>query len=107
MSASDTPLPPPSELFTRRQLVERHSHLLNKHRVDWALRNRARNGLDACGAVFQSPCGEDLIREPAFLAWFLGLAGRAKPRVSGRSRGGRQRAGAKHTKVVRFSPRPD
>lgn len=108
MSASDTPLPPASELFTRKQLVERHSHLLNKHRIDWALRNRARNGLDACGAVFHSPCGEDLIREPAFLAWFLGLAGRSKPRAARRrSRGAGQRTAGKPNKVVRLSPRPE
>ena len=42
------------------------------------------NGLSA--AVFDSPCGELLIHEPSFLAWFLGLAGRAKPRA-GRSAG--------------------
>jgi hypothetical protein len=37
------------------------------------------NGLS--GAVFDSPCGELLIHEPSFLAWFLGLGGRAKPRA--------------------------
>jgi hypothetical protein len=47
------------------------------------LRNRSTNGLSAC-AVFESPCGELLVRKPAFLAWFLGWLGahfeRKKPR---------------------------
>jgi hypothetical protein len=55
-------------------------NLLNLHRVAWALRNRHTNGLFAAGAVFDSPCGELLVHEPTFLAWFLGLAGRSKPR---------------------------
>jgi hypothetical protein len=73
-------LPPASELFTRRKLVERHPNLLNEHRVAWALRNRYNNGLDEIGAVFNSPCGESVIHETKFLQWFLGLAGRSKPR---------------------------
>jgi len=81
MSAANTALPPTSELFTQRQLAERHSHLLNHNRIIWAVRNRADNGLKAAGAVFESPCGE-----PAFLRWFLGLSGRAKPRSPRRPR---------------------
>jgi hypothetical protein len=80
MSLAEIALPPTTELYTRRQLTERHPHLLNDHRVTWALRHRRLNGLNAAGAVFESPCGELLIREPAFLAWFLGLTSRAKPR---------------------------
>jgi hypothetical protein len=68
------------ELYPRRQLTERHPDLLPENRVAWALRNRRKNGLNTAGAVFDSPCGELLIHEPRFLAWFLGLAGRAKPR---------------------------
>jgi hypothetical protein len=83
MSALDT-LPPTNELFTRRPLVERHPTLLNDNRVAWALRHRHTNGLNAAGAVFDSPCGELLIHEPAFLRWFLGLAGRTKPRAARR-----------------------
>ena len=79
-------IPPLSEVYPRRELVDRHPHLLNEHRVAWALRNRRTNGLSAAGAVFESPCGELLIHEPAFLAWFLGLAGRAKPRAARRQR---------------------
>ena len=79
MSAADS-LPPTTELFSRAQLVERHKHLLSQHRLAWALRHRRKNGLNAASAVFDSPCGELVIHEPAFLAWFLGLAGRAKPR---------------------------
>jgi hypothetical protein len=77
----DAVLPPTSELCTRRELTRRHPHLLSDHRVAWALRNRKKNGLSACRAVFESPCGELLVREPAFLAWFLGLAGRSRPRA--------------------------
>jgi len=81
MSPNNVPTPPTSELFTQRQLAERHTHLLNLNRIVWAVRNRTDNGLEAAGAVFASPCGEYLIHEPSFLRWFLGLAGRAKPRA--------------------------
>jgi len=77
-------LPPMTELVTKAQLVAKHPHLLSLNRVAWALRYRAVNGLS--DAVYDSPCGELLIHEPSFLAWFLGLSGRAKPRV--RRRGG-------------------
>jgi len=73
-------LPPISELYTSRELAQRHPRLLNDHRLAWATRHRQKNGLSAAGAVFDSPCGELLIHEPAFLAWFLGLSNRAKPR---------------------------
>ncbi len=73
-------LPQMSELFTSRQLAQRHSHLLSEHRLAWATRHRQKNGLTAAGAVFKSPCGELLLHEPKFLAWFLGLSSRAKPR---------------------------
>jgi hypothetical protein len=80
MSPAEIALPNMSELFTQRQLAERHPHLLNYNRVVWAVRHRRENGLNAAGAVYDSPCGELLVREPAFLAWFLGLTSRAKPR---------------------------
>lgn len=73
-------LPPTSELFASRPLIDRHPHLLNPHRLAWALRNRESNGLTKSRAVFDSPCGELLIHEPKFLEWFLGLSGRSKPR---------------------------
>jgi hypothetical protein len=47
---------------------------------------RAVNGLS--DAVYDSPCGDLLIHEPFFLAWFLGLTGRPKARA-GRRGGGR------------------
>lgn len=71
-------VPPTTELVTKAQLIARHSHLLSANRVAWALRRRAVNGL--ADAVFESPCAELLIHEPSFLAWFLGLSGRARPR---------------------------
>jgi hypothetical protein len=74
------PIPPTTELFSKPQLVQRHPHLLTPSRVDWALRNRDSNGLE--GAVYESRGGELLVHEPGFLAWFLGLDGRAKPRAS-------------------------
>lgn len=84
MSTAMPTLPPTTELFTKAQLAARHSHLLSTNRLVWALRHRKMNGLS--GAVFESPCGELLIHEPAFLAWFLGLKGRAKPRATRRGR---------------------
>ena len=82
---STTPnLPPTSELFTKLQLAARHPHLLSANRLTWALRRRAVNGL--APAVFDSPCGELLVHEPGFLAWFLGLKGRTKPRSARRGR---------------------
>jgi len=76
-------VPPTAELVTKAQLIARHSHLLSANRVAWALRRRAVNGLS--DAVFESPCGELLIHEPSFLAWFLGLSGRARPRAGRRA----------------------
>jgi hypothetical protein len=76
-------LPPTTELVTKAQLVARHPHLLSVNHVTWALRCRAVNGLS--GAVFDSPCGELLIHEPSFLAWLLGLGGRAKSRAGRRA----------------------
>ena len=69
-----------SEIFAMRPLIERHPNLFNTSRVTWALRNRDKNGLAKCGAVFESKGGELLIHEPKFLEWFLGLSGRTKPR---------------------------
>ena len=73
-------LPPTTELFSNRDLAARHGPLLTIARLKWALRNRARNGLDELHAVYDSKGGELLIWEPKFLAWFLGLTGRHKPR---------------------------
>jgi hypothetical protein len=100
MIAVPPPLPPMTELVTKAQLVARHPHLLSVNRVTWALRRRATNGLSA--AVFDSPCGELLIHEPSFLAWFLGLGGRAKPRAG--RRGGRRSGGVPH--IEKESARP-
>lgn len=79
---SEIEIPPTTELFPVVELVARHPNMLNDSKVRWALRNRARNGLAAAGAVFEAKNGELLIREPVFLAWFLGLAGRNKPRAA-------------------------
>jgi hypothetical protein len=83
MIAVPPSLPPMAELVTKAQLIARHPHLLSVNRVTWALRCRAENGL--LTAVFDSPCGELLIHEPSFLAWLLGLTGRAKPRAGRRA----------------------
>lgn len=73
-------IPPTGELFSKEALVERHPNLLTGPRVQWALRNRARNGLSS--VVYDSMSGQLLIHEPEFLRWYLGLAGRSKPRAS-------------------------
>lgn len=83
MIAVPPSLPLTAELVTKARLVARHPHLLSVNRVTWALRRRTVNGLS--GAVFNSPCGELLIHEPSFLAWLLGLSGRAKPRAARRA----------------------
>jgi hypothetical protein len=77
-------LPPTAELFSIQELAERHPNLLSEQRLKWAMRNRHQNGLIATGAVFQSRNGTLLIREPAFLAWWLGLSGRSRPRAARR-----------------------
>lgn len=73
-------IPPTSELFSKEALVERHPNLLTYARVQWALRNRARNGLST--VVYESKSGQLLVHEPEFLRWYLGLTGRSKPRAS-------------------------
>jgi hypothetical protein len=77
------PIPPTTELFNKPQIVQRHPHLLTPARVEWALRNRATNGLR--DAVYECKGGELLVHEPDFLAWFLGLEGRSKPRAQRKS----------------------
>jgi hypothetical protein len=79
-------IPPTSELFRITDFAPRHPTLLTANRVVWALRHRDKNGLEAAGAIFTDPYGVVLIHEPAFLSWFLGLSGRAKPRAPRRVR---------------------
>ena len=79
-SVSSLLIPPTSELFSKDAMVERHPNLLNPARIQWALRNRARNGLS--GVVYESKSGQLLVHEPEFLRWYLGLTVRAKPRSS-------------------------
>lgn len=79
-NVSSLSIPPTSELFSKEAMVERHPNLLNSARIQWALRNRARNGLS--GVVYESKSGQLLVHEPEFLRWYLGLTGRAKPRAS-------------------------
>jgi hypothetical protein len=90
LNAGRTPppraLPPSNQVFTAHQLVERHLHLLTPAKVSWALRHRHDNGL--APAIFESPGKQLLIDEPGFLAWFLGLSGRRKPRASRRRQRG-------------------
>ena len=73
-------IPPTAELFSKEALVERHPNLLTYPRMQWALRNRATNGLSS--VVYESKSGQLLVHEPAFLRWYLGLTGRAKRRAS-------------------------
>jgi hypothetical protein len=80
-AGSSSELPPMAELFSLKELSDRHPNLLPLNRVRWAARNRHRNGLTYTGALFESPCGEIIAHEPRFLRWLLGLSGRAKPRA--------------------------
>jgi hypothetical protein len=88
--ATTEAIPPTSELFSKQALVERHPNLLTHPRVQWALRNRATNGL--WSVVYESKSGHLLVHEPEFLRWYLGLTGRSKPRASrNRPRGAESR----------------
>jgi hypothetical protein len=80
-----TTLPPASEIFSLKALAERNPTLLPENRLRWMARNRFRNGLQAAGAIYNSPVGELLFHEPTTIAWLLGLTGRAKPRSAGRA----------------------
>ena len=77
-------VPPTSELYSKQQIVERHPNLFTPSRVEWAVRHRHNNGLE--NVVYESRSGELVIHEPGFLAWYLGLNGRAKPRSARRKR---------------------
>jgi hypothetical protein len=79
-------LPPTTELFSLRDLADRHPVLLSENRLRWAIRKRNSNGLARAGAVFESPVGEFILHEPATLTWLLGLSGRARPRASRRKK---------------------
>jgi hypothetical protein len=74
-------LPPTAELFALRDLAARHPNLLSESRLKWAIRNRRENGLQSAGIVFETKGGELVLHEPAFLQWWLGLAGRHTPRA--------------------------
>jgi len=78
--ATSEVIPPTAELVSKKALVEHHPNLLTHPRVQWALRNRATNGLSS--VVYESKSGHLLIHEPEFLRWYLGLTGRSKPRAS-------------------------
>ena len=71
-------IPPTTELFNKWQLLERHPNLLSYARIEWALRRRDVNGLR--NSVYESRSGELVIHEPGFLAWYLRLDGKSKPR---------------------------
>lgn len=77
-------VPPTTELFNKHQIVERHPNLFTTSRIEWALRRRDVNGLK--GVIYESRSGELVLHEPGFLAWYLGLSGRAKPRSPRRKR---------------------
>jgi len=77
-------IPPSHELFTIPALAARHPNFLTDSKVRWAVRQRAKNGL--LESVFETRSRQNLIHEPGFLQWFLGLTGRSKPRAPRRSR---------------------
>jgi hypothetical protein len=52
-------IPPTSELFSKEALVESHPNLLTCPRIQWALRNRASNGLSS--VVYESKSGQLLV----------------------------------------------
>jgi hypothetical protein len=62
-------IPPTSELSLRKRWLGGFTILLTYPRVQWALRNRARNGLSSL--VFESKLGQLLVHEPEFLRWYV------------------------------------
>jgi hypothetical protein len=88
-------IPPTTELFSLRQIVERHPHLFTHWRVEHALRKRNSNGLKP--SVFETRSGELLLHEPGFLSWYLGLSGHAKPHAARRKKRAAQTCGARAT----------
>ena len=63
-----------SDLYSVPAFREAHPYLFkSKGELDYLLRNRAFNGLSACGAVIASRTGRRLtIVVPLFVAWLLG-----------------------------------
>lgn len=80
-TTTDLSLPSVTELFSIQDLVARHPTLFTRSRLQWALRNRKTNGLIAANAVFETQSRQLLVREPAFIAWYLRLDGRNRPRA--------------------------
>ncbi len=70
---SNSRIPPTEEIVCRQELVRRHPTLLTEASVQWALRNRASNGL--ASAVYETRSGALRVHEPSFINWFLGPKG--------------------------------
>jgi hypothetical protein len=62
-----------SDIYSVTAFKEKYSHLFrSKSELDYLLRNRKLNGLEASGAVIVSQSGRRLsIVEPLFSDWFL------------------------------------
>jgi len=65
-----------SDIYSVTAFKEKYSHLFrSKSELDYLLRNRKLNGLEASGAVISSQSGRRLsIVEPLFAEWFFGGA---------------------------------
>ena len=63
-----------SDIYSVAAFKKKYSHLFrSKSELDYLLRNRKLNGLEASGAVIVSQSGRRLsIVEPLFADWFLG-----------------------------------
>ena len=70
---SNSRIPPTEEIICRQELVRRHPTLLTEASVQWALRNRASNGL--ASAVYETRSGALRVHESSFINWFLGPKG--------------------------------
>ena len=64
------------DIYSVTAFKEKYSHLFrSKSELDYLLRNRKLNGLEASGAVIVSQSGRRLsIVEPLFADWFFGGA---------------------------------
>lgn len=63
-----------SDIYSVTAFKQKYSHLFrSKSELDYLLRNRKLNGLEASGAVIVSQSGRRLsIAEPLFADWFFG-----------------------------------
>ena len=77
--SSSAQVPPLDHLFSIEELVARNPHILKESSIRWAARNRFENGAEE--AFYKTQSGQLLVNEPVFMAWYLNLESRNRPRA--------------------------